>query len=77
MIICGVYKKVGDKINLDFDPVRGVEIDPPQPALIIRRATKQEFMNYWRANAPEELDTSILIHGEPPDDIDFVEVSTN
>lgn len=64
------YPPLGKVTNIRF-----LGIGPSQPAMFLREATKQEFLDYWKDNL--ELQEAFKAAGPQPDDVKFYEVSTD
>lgn len=70
--------KIGEKFTINFDAGRGIKINPPQPSIIVRVATRDEYRNkYLNSEYASDFLSAEEIHGPVPKDNNFYEVSTD
>lgn len=72
MIVPAAKKReVGEEVHVNFTPIEGV-IRSPRKATIIRIATKEEFLEFWKDNANFQAYQSMF--GPVPENCNFYEV---
>ena len=68
--------KIGEKVIAAWTPLHGY-LNPPQPVVIVRKASREEFISFWANNHPKEYAKCVQRLGPPPESDRYYEVATD